>query len=324
MKKLYVLATALFIGASAQAQLVDFESFTLASETYDNGSGGNGNFQFFNGDIDLYNFYDTGWSSWTGFTISNTTDVTTPGWSNESSAWTGSGNNGSSNYAVYYSYGEINLNTVYGGIDSLKITNTTYTALSMRDGDGWGKQFGSIYNGDSTVIDGTNGEDFYRVWIYGEDASGSNVDSVEVYLADYRFANNAQDYIVDQWLNVDFSGFGFDVAKLSFKIESSDTTGGWINTPTYFAIDDIVVNFPIGLTEQELTNVSVYPTTTIDQLNVKGEEGVIRITSMNGELVLETEHDQFSQIDVSNYTSGIYVIQLVNASSSYTNRFIKQ
>ena len=324
MKKLYVLATALFIGASAQAQvLIDFESFTLAPETYDNGSGGNGNFGFSNGEVEFYNDYYVPWSSWTGFAISNTTDVTTPGFLNQYSSWTGSGYDGSSNYAVFYDTGYVSTSATYQSIESFKITNTTYAALSMRDGDGIGKQFGSIYNGDSTVIDGTDGEDFFRVKIYMESHDALQLDSMEVYLADYRFADDTQDYIVDSWMDVDLTA-SFIIGSVSFKMESSDTTGGWLNTPAYFAIDDVQIDIYGGVNENVLSDVSTFPNPVVNELTIQGEEGQLMITSANGQVMYSGSHSLLSQLDVSNYTSGIYVIQLVNASGSYTNRFIKQ
>ena len=47
MNKIYILATALFLGANTNAQqLVDFEAVNLAPESYADGSAGNGAFVF--------------------------------------------------------------------------------------------------------------------------------------------------------------------------------------------------------------------------------------------------------------------------------------
>ena len=74
-------------------------------------SGGAGEFLFNGGGISFSNVYNVDWSSWTGFSISNTTDVTTAGWTNQYSSFTGGGFAGSSNYAIFYESGEINLTT---------------------------------------------------------------------------------------------------------------------------------------------------------------------------------------------------------------------
>ncbi len=106
MKKIYVLATALLLGASTQAQqTIDFESFTLAADTFDNGSAGNGDFLLGTDQIRFSNvFTPNAWGgSWTGHSISNMTDATTAGFGNQYSAFTGSGHNGSSDYTAGYS-----------------------------------------------------------------------------------------------------------------------------------------------------------------------------------------------------------------------------
>ncbi|NRA12536.1 MAG: DUF4465 domain-containing protein [Crocinitomicaceae bacterium] len=327
MKKLYVLATALFIGASAQAQTIDFESFGLAVDTFDNGSALGDDFEFLTGDVTLTSNYNPGgW--WDGFAISNMNDVTTAGWTNEYSAYSGSGGNGSATFAVWYYDGNIETANSDLSIDSFFISNTTFSALSMLNGDpgGYGKQFGTSVSGDNhgNIPDGSNGEDFYRVWVYGEDEFGDLIDSSEVYLADYRFSDNTQDYIVDDWIKVDLTEYAEPITVVYFKVESSDTTGGWINTPTYFAIDNISVKWDLGVNENQLTNVSVYPNPATDQLMIKGEEGILTITSLTGAVLYSEDHSAFSQLDISNYSNGIYVIHLVNASGSYTNRFNKQ
>ena len=72
MKK-NVLFLALILGSatSVAQNVVDFENHTLSTESYDNGSAGNGDFIF--GSLHLTNYYDAGSASWNGFAISNKT-----------------------------------------------------------------------------------------------------------------------------------------------------------------------------------------------------------------------------------------------------------
>jgi hypothetical protein len=63
---------------------------------------------------------------------------------------------------------------------------------------------------------------------------------VEFYLADFRFENNGEDYIVDTWEYVDLSSLGV-VNKLEFSLGSSDVGAWGMNTPAYFVIDTIVL-----------------------------------------------------------------------------------
>src|SRR5690348_4925282 len=77
----------LFSGASpsAVAQTIDFEDLTVAPQSFYNGSDGAGGFvsqtAFFN------NNYDSQFGSWSGWSYSNQTDVTTAGFMNQYSAY---------------------------------------------------------------------------------------------------------------------------------------------------------------------------------------------------------------------------------------------
>ena len=62
---------------------------------------------------------------------------------------------------------------------------------------------------------------------------------VEFYLADYRFADNGEDYIVDTWEYIDLSSLGA-VKSLEFGLSSSDVGDFGMNTPAYFALDTVV------------------------------------------------------------------------------------
>ena len=324
MKKIYLLTASLFLGAASFAQtVIDFESITLAADTFDNGAGGLSNFtQDANGEDVLFsNDYDPGgW--WKGFSFSNMTDVTTPGFGNMYSVYAGSGFNGSSNFAVWYENGTITPQSDAVIIDSFKVTNTTYAVLSMLNGDGYGKVFGSPTDAQGNV-DGTNGEDYLRLWVIAENFDGTAKDSVEFYMADYRFANNNDDYIVDTWMNIDLTNLSVVPSKLSFRLESTDNDPQWgIKTPNYIAIDNIHYKLTLDVPTVEAMDVQAYPNPVENTLKVKGSEGELALISLTGEVVYSSTHNGYSLIDVKNISSGIYVISLTNASGKYTDRII--
>jgi hypothetical protein len=317
MKKIYVLLTAatLFTNAFAQNPFVaDFEGSLSDPETFDNGSAGNGNFNFTL--LTLTNFYNDAWGSWNGFSISNVTDNTTAGWTNQYAAYTGSGYN-SPTYAVFYPDGEISVEAP-SSIDSFFVTNTAYAAISMRDGDLFSKQFGSIYNADGE-LDGTDGEDFLRLWIIAEGWDWNQKDSVEFYLADYRFEDDQDDYIVDTWQKIDLTQLGFWISKVTFRFESSDMGAWGINTPTYFAIDDIHYVHFWGLDELGL-NVTVYPNPVVDNVIVKGERGDLILTDLNGNVILKERHDELTSLDLAHLTSGVYLLTIENENGQTATR----
>jgi len=167
--------------------------------------------------------------SYSGFSASTTMDTTTPGFGNQYSNITGSGAGGSAGFGVAFSNSTILLSTPQTVLGA-EFTNTTYSALSMRDGDAFAKQFGGPTGDDP---------DFFRLLIEGIDDLGASTGIVELLLADYRFNDSSLDFILDEWVFLDLSGLGV-VSELRFDFESSDVGDSWINTPTYFAIDNLV------------------------------------------------------------------------------------
>jgi hypothetical protein len=167
--------------------------------------------------------------SFSGFSASTTMDSTTPGFGNQYSNITGSGSDGSAGFGIAFSNSTIVLATPQTVLGA-DFTNTTYAALSMSTGDSFSKQFGGATGDDP---------DFFRLLVEGIDGVGGTTGIVELMLADYRFANNALDFILDEWLFLDLTSLGV-VSELRFDFESSDVGGFGINTPTYFAIDNLV------------------------------------------------------------------------------------
>jgi hypothetical protein len=327
MKKIYSVVTAVFLCSNFNAQLypkAGFEDFFLSPESYYNGSDGKGDVQV--GFLKFSNLYldDPQYPSWTGFSVSNRTDNTTAGYGNQYSAYTGSGRK-STNYAVYYSSGSISTGSYKIPeaivIDSLWITNTTYTAISMRDGDSFSKKFGSP-NGADGEIDGTNGEDSLILWVIGESFDGKSKDSVQVVLADYRFTDNSLDYILDEWSKVDLSSFSFGVAQVHFRMESSDNSSWGMNTPAYFAIDDVAYSITLGLDENEL-EMSVYPNPFMDVLNINGSFDHLQILDMSGRTVF-TKSENLTSLDLSFLQSGIYVLVAEKNGNTSSKRIEKR
>lgn len=319
MKKVLLTGalSALFINLSIGQQILDFESVTLSADSYDNGASGAGDFVF--GQLTLSNVYDAQWGSWNGFSISNMSDNTTAGFSNQYSVYHGSGKDGSTNFAVYYPQGTISV-AQNGVIDGFYITNTTYAAISMRDGDAFAKQFGSPNDANGTP-DGTNGEDYFRVWIIGENGSGIR-DSVLFYLADYRFADDNDDYIVDTWEYVDLTQLSVNAKKVEFLFESSDVGQWGINTPQYFAIDDINYTVPADVAEASI-EVSVYPNPVVDVLTVNTEESEIRVFDLNGTMKFSTVNKGKTEIDMQAFPSGVYFVEITTLEGSAMVKVIK-
>jgi len=218
----------------AAAAISTFDDLPLAAESFYSPTAST---TFTSGAANFTHAYDSQFGSWSGLTYSSRTDSTTAGFGNQYSAIAGGGADGSANYAVTYhdAFAATPTDVVTFDVPSIvggaQITNTTYAALSMQNGDGFAKKFGGATGDDA---------DFLKLSIVGWNAANQATGSVDFYLADYRSADSAADYIVREWSFVNLTSLGV-VSKLTFDFASSDNGPFGINTPTYFALDDLDV-----------------------------------------------------------------------------------
>ncbi|MCD8481692.1 MAG: DUF4465 domain-containing protein [Verrucomicrobia bacterium] len=228
-------------GMSLQSGVIGFEDIpVLAGSFLNNASGGvweSGGAEFPNTFTDL----GGGVTFWNGFAISAMTgSVISPAdlagrnfLPYQYQVPSGAAFSGS-RFGVGYvsSFGSTAI-TLPVGLDtplSMAISNSLYTWAAMTYGDPFSRQFGG-----ETGMD----PDYFILTIQGLDINDVLMGSVEVVLADFRDPANA--FIVADWLTVDLSSLGSGIARLDFEFESSDIGMFGVNTPTYFAMDDLVV-----------------------------------------------------------------------------------
>ncbi|MDR2129613.1 MAG: DUF4465 domain-containing protein [Odoribacteraceae bacterium] len=111
--------------------------------------------------------------------------------------------------------------------DHFYVTNNTYAALSMKNGDAIAKQFGT--------------GDWFKLVVEGFDKSGTSTGTVEFYLADFR--ETASPGIITEWTKVDLTPLG-SVAEIKFDLQSSDNGNYGMNTPAYFCFDNLAIQLP--------------------------------------------------------------------------------
>jgi len=234
-----VMAMFILAAGPAAAGVADFDGLTLGPESSWNGSADPSAGGFATGPAFFNNFYTidafSGWAFWGGWAYSNVTDNATAGYMNQFSAVAGAGHTGDT-------YGIAFMDTFYGvtptvtfaqpaAVASAYVTNTTYAYFDMLQGSAYSKQFGGAGGGDP---------DWFLLTITGKDAGGGVTGAVERYLADFRFADGADDYLLDTWTYLDLSGLG-QVTSLEFTLSSSDAGPWGMNTPAYFALDTLTV-----------------------------------------------------------------------------------
>ncbi len=231
---LTLLLVAMHLTSARAEWVADFEDLA-PSRPYAGPGGGffengkNLSGSFVTGQTTFYNSFtiDSGWETWSGWAYSNTTDTVTRGYTNQYSAYVLSGSGEPNNYGVGFPAATVDLP---GAPVGFHITNTTYAALSMLKGDGFAKKFG----GDSGLD-----PDFFLLTITGTDLQGGGTGQVQFYLADYRAADTQDDYIVQNWTWVDLAGLDETTRQLHFRLSSTDNGSWGMNTPGYFALDNL-------------------------------------------------------------------------------------
>lgn len=321
MSKFFFFAAALFLPIVNHAQVVvDFESFTFPQgQDYWNGDQENGSFTlngatFSNSNFTFY---------WNGFSVSALVDNTTPGYENELSAFAGSGANNSEKFGVYYPSGTITFDAPTQPV-SIAVTNTTYAALSMRDGDAYAKKFGSIFGPDGEE-DGTNGKDWFKLTVIGVDADDEVTEEIEFYLADFRSEDSLEHYILDQWENIDLSSLG-TVHKLLFELHSTDNGEFGMNTPAYFAFDNLTFfQSGVGLPQNTSASYTIYPNPAQDVVTLREtnyQAFSLIVSNAQGSVVVERDASQEHKIDVRFLPNGVYFLQLTGVSGTRTERIV--
>lgn len=320
------LLTTLFCLASLMGiaqTLSDFETHPVLADSFLNGSDLSGGFE--DGNIFLPNSFNPMFNSWSGWAISNQADTLTPGFMNQHSAITGSGYDGSSNFAVFFSSSprilELRNEAVRNPVEGFYITNNTYGYLSMRDGDSFAKKFGGVTGADP---------DYFLLTIKGYHNGEIVADSVDFYLADYRFDDNNQDYIIKDWTYVDLLSLG-PVDSLQFSLSSTDNGMFGMNTPAYFVMDNFTTTDGLTSTKEVVSArewLKVYPNPASGFLRIRSkllnETTLVSIYNLQGSLLLQERYQREEQrLNIQNLPKGSYLIRLETAEKVSSQLFIK-
>lgn len=291
-KTLLIAISFLGLSASSVAQVANFDGFELDSTGVWNGADGTGNYS--EEGFEFSNFYDDAWGSWSGFSVSSILDNATAGWANQFGVSSGAVYSGD-NFAVATMGATIFTDARV--IDGFYITNTTYAALSMLNGDEYAKKFGGESGDDA---------DWFKLSVIGK-LDSTVTDTVEFYLADFRFEDNTEDYILTEWTWLDLNALG-NVTEVSFEWSSSDNGDWGMNTPAYFCMEDITVN-TVGVEELATETLTIYPNPANDYLKVN-REGELTIYDLSGRLVKSQTVEAVNSVSVSDLNNGIYFVKV--------------
>ncbi len=229
---IFLLMILTFSSPRAQADYLTgtFEDQYPGANTYKaDFSGTNG---FNTGGFFLNNNYNATYNAWSGFAVSSKIDNTFGGndYDHLYGAYTpsGTGAGGSATYGVAtnFSQGDAYINLPSNSNPfSIDITNTTYTAQSITQGDAFARAFrqGDYFKLDILGFSDLNGK-------------GTLLGDITVYLADYRGSSLL---LIHDWTTIDLTSLA-GARSLAFNMTSTDNGPFGMNTPATFAIDNIV------------------------------------------------------------------------------------
>ena len=226
------------------ALAADFENLYLEPNSYWRGPDTKGDIEegiygddqyqgsFLSGSFKFSNNYSIDWGSWSGFSYSNRT--ATEGANIMKDQWnacTGSGFDGSENYAVFFedSFAPMTVSVV-NNPEGEQLTGFYITNAAVA--------VNAFVNGDGMTEGGFTTGDFFKLII-----TADNDNSLEYYLADYRSENAADHYYISDWQWVDLSSLG-TVKELTFHMESSRKNSWGYTTPLYFCMDNFAGEAP--------------------------------------------------------------------------------
>lgn len=272
---------------SGDYELADFSNLSLPEESFWNGSDESGGFE--SGLAFFPNSYNTEWGVWSGWAYSNTSDNSTPGWINQYSAITGAAIDSNPDNPGIYALSYVSWpgtvlsfnNPSAHEIKGMFVTNATYAALSMMYGDDFSKKFGGETGDDP---------DWFKLSVTGM-RNGDETATVDHYLADYRFEDNSKNYIIQTWQWLELSSLG-KVDSLIFTLSSSDVSDWGMNTPAYFAVDNIFI----------VPDLAPIVTNSMDNITVDVNSGAL-VLDISGVFTDPDDSDEEIAISIADNTN---------------------
>lgn len=307
---------------------IDFEDLEVPEIGYFNGSlehsgiedatemfeyySGHGIFRVYYTHTEFYDY-------WSGTAYSNQNDLETADWTNFSAYANYPHGGGYDNSDIYlfgymwnWDYVEPYSDTINFAIPIKGVTTIggmyiansvwAYHYMNGTDGDGAGKY---------------EEGDYFKLIFKGLDYGGiSTGDELEFYLADFT---NGNSYIIDDWTWVDFSDWG-PVDGFEIVYEASDNF-----TPSYYCIDNIEIINISDISTNFISDFTIYPNPAKDFINISStQNSEIIIRDISGKIVTNFYTiENNTKINVNNYISGVYIVEIKNQKGIFTDKFIK-
>jgi len=213
-------------------------------------------------------------------------------------------------------------------VSGVYVCNSTYAYKSMKNGDSFG----------DTAFSSKN-KDWFKLTIRNYHGGVLATDSAEVYLADFRYADTTNNYILKTWMWVDLTSLG-NTDSLAFFLHSTENNSFGMMTPAFFCIDNLALSTHLDTTGlgiksySSMNDLSVYPNPTANETEVSYNTTTpvpvnMKLIDLLGNEILSQRAQSFAglnkfKIDISYLPSGVYYITLNTGNNILTRKLIKQ
>lgn len=316
MKRYYLFLSAIALsGASLAQDFLTFDSLGLPLDTFWNGS--MLDTPYVEGSFEVPCEFDTAFGGYwaSGIAISTMRDTVTGDYTNLYSAIPGTGHE-SAAYGLVNAASSaiIKTNLVDNWAYAPRwmkfyITNSTYAFRSMQNGDLFAKKFGGNSGNDPDYL-------FVRMTFEYEP-------HLDFYLADFRDSNNAEDYIINDWVLVDLNDYPNleSVGSwMKFDLFSSDTGAFGINTPAFFCIDDVEYDIPGAVSDgpdASRFEVSVRPNSFVVEAKLPAD---FSLTDLHGRVIRSSQSALHFQPETDLLPKGIYIIKATDIQGQWSQK----
>ena len=334
-KTITKLAMALSIATTLTSQAqstVTFDTFTLSPNSYYQDNAGT---DFTSNGVTFQYGWNTSFGGYweSGSAYTNKLDTVDGTYSNLYGCIPGTAFSGN-NYATSLNGAVIALSNTTTAVSGFYITNTTFAWKVIKNGNQFSRKFGDTTGtGSGNTIPQGHYPDWFKVLVKGYRGGIMLTDSVQFYLADYRTAGTANDYVIKNWQFVNCATLG-QIDSLTFEMKSSDSGAFGMNTPGYFSMDNFTTQSTVGVNELSMaSNISLFPNPASQHVYLTYESNSqseinIHIFDITGK---ELQHNQFQtsvgknqqKLNTESLEAGIYFIELSDGISSKKIKFIK-
>lgn len=248
-----------------------------------------------------------------GWAYTNVYDSTTAGFTNLYGVKAYKGYNQSAVYAVGQDQAHMILSLPGSTLSGFYVTNTTYAYKAIKFGDAFCRKFGDTTGTFSGGMYPQGGyPDYFKLRIKAFRNGILQPDSIQFYLADYRTAGTSNDFVLNQWAWCSTSALG-RADSLEMRLFSSDIGSFGINTPLFFAIDQVTLIAPQAALYTNASNVNMHrydPQLHCFTRSVADDTIEYQLWSVQGNVLFQGTWSMINTFVNSGLSNGYYILKI--------------